>query len=101
MNTDKFSVGCQMNNAKRDRNPLSIEKTIVSISVKLNLYAVAYRASDRNGQPSLDIWQEEVAIGSILPTLPLWLRGEICLPVDLATTYERTCREQRITVSSA
>jgi hypothetical protein len=70
-------------------------------SAKLNLYAVAYRAIERNGQPSLDIWQEELAIGSILPTLPLWLRGEICLPVDLATTYERTCREQRITVSSA
>jgi hypothetical protein len=70
-------------------------------SVKLNLYAVAYRAIERNGQPSLDIWQEELAIGSILPTLPLWLHGEICLPVDLAATYERTCREQRITVSSA
>lgn len=70
-------------------------------SVKLNLYAVAYRAIKRNGQPSLDIWQEELAIGSILPTLPLWLRGEICLPVDLAATYERTCREQRITVSTA
>ena len=70
-------------------------------SNKLNLYAVAYRAIERNGQPSLDIWQEELAIGNILPTLPLWLRGEICLPVDLAATYERTCREQRITVSSA
>ncbi|HEY9834002.1 MAG TPA: DUF4058 family protein [Stenomitos sp.] len=70
-------------------------------SVKLNLYAVAYRAIERNGQPSLDIWQEELAIGGILPTLPLWLHGEICLPVDLASTYERTCREQRITVSSA
>ena len=70
-------------------------------SVKLNLYAVAYRTIERNGQPSLDIWQEELAIGGILPILSLWLRGEICLPVDLAATYERTCREQRITVSSA
>lgn len=49
------------------------------------------RAIKRHGQPSLDIWQEELAIGSILPTLPLWLRGEIILPVDLAATYERTC----------
>ena len=70
-------------------------------SVKLNLYAVAYRAIERNEQPSLDIWQEELAIGCILPTLPLWLRGEICLPVDFAATYERTCREQRITVNTA
>jgi hypothetical protein len=38
-------------------------------SVKLNLYAIAYRAIARNGQPKLDIWQEELAIGSILPTL--------------------------------
>ncbi len=65
-------------------------------SVKLNLYASAYRAIERNGQPSLDIWSEELAIGSLLPTLPLWLHGEICLPVDLAATYERTCREQRL-----
>lgn len=70
-------------------------------SAKLNLYAIAYRPIERNGQPSLDIWQEELSIGGILPTLPLWLRGEICLPVDLAATYERTCREQRITLSSA
>jgi hypothetical protein len=70
-------------------------------SVKLSLYAIAYRAIERNGQPSLDIWQEELLVDSILPTLPLWLGGEICLPVDLAATYERTCREQRITVSSA
>jgi len=68
-------------------------------SAKLNLYAIAYRAIERNGQPSLDIWQEELAIGSLLPTLPLWLRGEICLPVDFAATYERTCREQRITAT--
>ncbi len=31
-----------------------------------------------------------------LPTMPLWLRGDICLPVDLQATYEVTCREQRI-----
>lgn len=67
----------------------------------MNLYAVAYRAIERNGKPSLDIWQEELLIGSILPTLPLWLCGEICLPFELGATYERTCREQRITVSSA
>lgn len=65
------------------------------------LYATAYRSVDRNGQPSLDIWQEALDVGNELPTLPLWLPGEICLPVDLAATYDRTCREQRITMSSA
>lgn len=71
-------------------------------SVKMHLYAIAYRPTiERNGQPNLNIWQEELSIGTILPTLPLWLRGEICLPVDLAATYERTCREQRITLNSS
>jgi hypothetical protein len=48
------------------------------------------------GQPSLDIWQELLAVGNPLPTMPLWLRGGLCFPVDLEAAYERTCREQRI-----
>jgi Protein of unknown function (DUF4058) len=69
-------------------------------SNKLSLYAVAYRPVERAGQPTIDIWQAELAIGNPLPLLPLWLQGQICLPVDLAATYERTCREQRIGVSA-
>ncbi|OGO43870.1 MAG: DUF4058 domain-containing protein [Chloroflexi bacterium RBG_16_57_9] len=60
------------------------------------LYAVAYRPIEYDGQPSLDIWPETLTVGGALPTLPLWLRGDICVPVDLDATYERTCREQRI-----
>lgn len=61
-----------------------------------HLYAAAYRAVEHDAQSSLDIWFETLAIGQPLPTLPLWLQGSICLPVDLASTYDRTCREQRI-----
>jgi Protein of unknown function (DUF4058) len=63
---------------------------------KAELYAAAYRVVDRQGQSSLDIWQEELEIEEMLPTLPLYLRDGICLPVDLNATYQRTCREQRI-----
>jgi hypothetical protein len=63
------------------------------------LYATAYRPIKRDGQSSLDIWEEKLTVGCVLPTLPLWLRGEICLPVELNNIYERTCREQRITRS--
>lgn len=70
-------------------------------SFNTELYATAYRPIERDGQPSLDIWSEKLAVGSALPTLPLWLRGEICLPVELNSIYERTCREQRITANSA
>ncbi|MBD2773733.1 DUF4058 family protein [Iningainema tapete] len=62
----------------------------------IGLYAVAYRVVERSNQSSLDIWLESFSIGEKLPTLPLWLRGELCMSVDLNATYDRTCREQRI-----
>jgi hypothetical protein len=61
-----------------------------------DLSAVAYRPVVRDGEPNLDIWTESLAVGGPLPTMPLWLRGAVCLPVDLDATYERTCREQRV-----
>jgi hypothetical protein len=60
------------------------------------LYAACYRPVERNREPSLDIWHEALTVGGSLPTMPLWLPGELCLPVDLAASYERTCREQRV-----
>lgn len=61
-----------------------------------DLYTAAYRTVERDGQPRLDVWREALAVGGELPTMPLWLRGPLCLPVDLGATYERACREQRI-----
>jgi hypothetical protein len=60
------------------------------------LVASAYRPVDRQGEISLDVWQEMLALGVSLPVLPLWLKGGPCLPLDLEATYERTRREQRI-----
>jgi hypothetical protein len=62
-----------------------------------DLSAAAYRPVERSGQSNLDIWQESLGLGLVLPTMPLWLRGNLCLPVDLESTYDRTCREHRIT----
>lgn len=60
------------------------------------LYAIAYRISETNQMPHLDFWQETLAIGQELPILPLFLKGGICLPVDLDRTYQTTCQRQRI-----
>jgi hypothetical protein len=60
------------------------------------LGAYAYRAVDREGTPGLDVWAEPVALGAPLPTLPLWLRGGLCLPIDFESTYLQTCAEYRI-----
>lgn len=66
-----------------------------------DLYAIAYRVVERAGQTNLDVWQETLSLNHNLPTLPLWLRGDLCLPVDLNATYQRTCREQRISLNLA
>ena len=50
----------------------------------------------RDGVGMVDVWREPIAVGLPLPTLPLWLRGGLCLPVELEATYERTCIEQRV-----
>jgi hypothetical protein len=61
-----------------------------------SLSASAYRPVERNGAATVDVWREALAVGQRLPTLPLWLRGGLCLPVEFDATYERTCVEQRI-----
>lgn len=71
------------------------------VSWEAELYVVSYRPVQHAGQPSLNMWQAPVAVGSSLPTMPLWLRGNLCFPVDLDATYNRTCREQRIMVNGA
>ena len=60
------------------------------------LYAVAYRAGPNGRSGRLDTWPASLIVGQPLPTLPLWLPGELPMPIDLETTYEETCRVLRI-----
>lgn len=66
-----------------------------------DLYSSAYRVVEKSGQISLDFWEEPLQIGASLPTMPLWLHGGICLPVDLDATYQRTCLSIRIPTNGA
>jgi len=61
-----------------------------------HLYTTAYQVVKHHTEPCLDIWQQPLEIGQPLPTMPLWLPGSICIPIDLGAIYELTCREQRI-----
>jgi hypothetical protein len=63
------------------------------------LYAAAYLPIGIPPQINLDIWYESFDIGASLPTLPLWLDGNLCVPLMLQDTYEQTCRSQRITAA--
>jgi hypothetical protein len=60
------------------------------------LAAVAYRTVGESGQTRVEAWPEPLALGANLPTLPLWLGPELCLPLPLEDSYTAACRSLRI-----
>jgi hypothetical protein len=70
------------------------------------LYATAYRtvndqragtASDRSAQQlALQTWAEGLRLGGPLPTMPLWITPDLCLPLDLEASYQAACAARRI-----
>ena len=62
----------------------------------VGLYAVAYRPVRREGREEIEVWPEPLALAAALPTLPLALNAEVCLPVDLEATYMDACRRRRL-----
>ncbi len=64
------------------------------------LYAVAYRPVSVQNRQSIEAWPETLALGQALPVLPLWLRLDLCLPLQLEETYATTCSGLRIPCSA-
>jgi hypothetical protein len=60
------------------------------------LYATAYRPIRRGETEQIDIWLTSLTLGQPLPILPLALSGELCLPINLETTYLDACRKLRL-----
>jgi hypothetical protein len=60
------------------------------------LYAVAYRAVTTRKAPRVEVWPEPLTLGESLPTMPLWLSLDLCVPVRLEDSYLATCRSLRI-----
>ena len=44
----------------------------------------------------IEMWPAALAIGSELPTLPLALNAELCLPIDLEAAYTAACNRRRL-----
>jgi hypothetical protein len=61
-----------------------------------DLYAVAYQATAVEQKRRLQAWPEALAVGSPLPWMPLWLGADVCVALDLETTYRMTCTDLRI-----
>jgi hypothetical protein len=50
--------------------------------------AVSYRVVGTPNGTRLEVWPEELVVGSPLPSLPLWLGADVWVPLDLDGTYE-------------
>jgi hypothetical protein len=60
------------------------------------LTAAAYRPIVRGGEPQIDVWLETMRLGGPLPTVPLSLSADLCLPLDLEATYAMACERRRL-----
>jgi hypothetical protein len=65
-----------------------------------SLYAVATRWQSRTlnhvRSGRLETWLRPLAIGQVLPTIPLWLDVDLAVPLSLEASYEATCAALRI-----
>jgi hypothetical protein len=60
------------------------------------LYAISYRAVTTRKSPRVEAWPETLTLGKALPSMPLWLALDLCVPVRLEESYLETCRSLRI-----
>lgn len=60
------------------------------------LYSAAYRIAKRQSSPHLEAWTEALALGAVLPVVPLWLSLDLCVPLRLEDSYLAACRSLRI-----
>jgi hypothetical protein len=61
-----------------------------------SLYTVAYRPLRAGDEEKIESWPMVLAVGQPLPTVPLSLGAECCVPVDLETAYREACRRRRV-----
>lgn len=71
-------------------------KTDTGLPAGADLSAVAYRPIVREKVEQIESWPHPLAVGRDLPTLPLALSAELCLPIDLEATYTAACDRRRL-----
>jgi hypothetical protein len=58
--------------------------------------AYSYRPLGGRDAGQLQVWTAELLVGQRLPTLPLWLGGELSVPLDLEASHTAACVDLRI-----
>jgi len=60
------------------------------------IYAASCRGRKVGGRPRFETWAYPLVVGRTLPTLPIWLRDDLAVSLDLEASYEEACRALRI-----
>jgi hypothetical protein len=63
---------------------------------KQGLYTVGYRPLRVSGKGRIETWPCPLLVGQRLPTMPLSLHVECCVPVDLEAAYSAACQRRRV-----
>ena len=63
---------------------------------QVGLSAVSYRPVGREDAGQLLAWPAAMEVGQPLPTVPLWLGGEVPVPLDLEASHTAACTDLRI-----
>ncbi|MFO0805652.1 MAG: DUF4058 family protein [Gemmataceae bacterium] len=56
-------------------------------------YASSVRWLTRGRRAKLESWPQPLVIGKPMPILPLWLKDDLCISLDLETGYEEACAD--------
>ncbi len=57
------------------------------------VYAAACRWLPTGRRGVLQTWSRPLAVGQPLPTLPLWLKTDLAIPLELEPSYEKACAD--------
>lgn len=60
------------------------------------MYVVSLRSLRQRERWRIEAWEQELALGQPLPTLPLWLTDQMFISLELEASYEDACRALRI-----
>ncbi len=57
------------------------------------IYAASCRWVTKGTRARLEAWSHTLVVGQPLPTLPLWLREDLVIALDLEQSYEQACSD--------
>jgi hypothetical protein len=57
------------------------------------IYAASCRWVTKGTRARPEAWSHPLVVGQVLPTLPLWLREDLVMALDLEQSYEQACSD--------